>query len=337
MLADFEIDQHQGRHAGPIPAVFRRCNDYAGGMNSSINQHMGWLEWLALIGLSILWGGSFYFNEVALTELSTLVIVASRVLIAAAVIWLLVLAMRYPIPRSAAIWQSFLVMGLINNALPFSLIVWGQKQLVSGLASILNAAAPIFAVVIAGLVLKDEPLRANKVGGALLGVVGVIVLIGPSALGGLDANVAAQLAVLLAALSYAVAGVYGRRFKRLGVHPVVAAAGQLTLSSALMIALALVVDGPAAFALPSGPVIGAVLGLALLSTALAYILYFRLLGTAGATNLMLVTLLIPVTAIILGSALLDEKMQWTDFAGMAVIALGLIVIDGRLFRRADTQ
>jgi drug/metabolite transporter (DMT)-like permease len=216
---------------------------------------------------------------------------------------------------------------------PFLLIVWGQKEIASGLAAILNAAAPIFSVIVAGIWLKDEPVTRPKLLGAALGLIGVAVLIGPSALAGLDANLLAQLAVLGAALSYAFAGVYARRFPRMNIDPIVAAAGQLLMSSLVLIALALMFEAPDQLLESSAKVWMAVAFMAVFSTALAYILYFRLLASAGATNAILVTLLIPVTAVLLGTAILDERLQWGHFLGMIVIGLGLSVIDGRLWNR----
>ena len=286
-----------------------------------------------LLLLSMLWGGSYFFVEIALLEWSPLLIVAVRVVIAATVIWGIVLAAGLPVPRSRSAWMAFFWMGLLNNIFPFLLIVWGQKEIESGLAAILTAAAPIFTVIVAGVWLKDEPVTRSKLLGAVLGLIGVVVLIGPSALAGLDANLLAQLAVLGAALSYAFAGVYARRFPRLNIDPIVAAAGQLLMSSLIMILLALMFEAPNQLIESSAKVWIAVGLMAVFSTALAYILYFRLLASAGATNAILVTLLIPVTAILLGTIILDERLQWLHFLGMVVIGLGLSVIDGRLWHR----
>ena len=298
-----------------------------------INSRMGLVEWSMLLLLSMLWGGSYFFVEIALLEWSPLLIVAVRVVIAAVVIWGIVLATGLPIPRSRTAWQAFFWMGLLNNVFPFLLIVWGQKEIESGLAAILTAAAPVFTVIVAGVWLRDEPVTRTKLLGAVLGLFGVAVLIGPSALVGLDSNLIAQVAVLGAALSYAFAGVYARRFPRMNVDPIVAAAGQLLMSSLIMILLALVFDAPNQLIESSATVWIAVGVMAVFSTALAYILYFRLLASAGATNAILVTLLIPVTAILLGAIILDERLQWLHFLGMVVIGLGLAVIDGRLWHR----
>ena len=305
-------------------------------MNSSaISSRMGLVQWSMLVVLSILWGGSYFFVEIALLEWSPLLIVAVRVSIAAVVIWGIVLAAGLPIPRSRPAWMALLWMGLINNVTPFLLIVWGQKEIESGLAAILNAAAPIFTVIVAGIWLKDEPLTRSKLLGAALGLIGVVVLIGPSALAGISANLVAQLAVLGAALSYAFAGVYARRFPRMGIDPIVAAAGQLLMSSLVLISLALMFESPGQLLESSTRTWMAVALMAVFSTALAYILYFRLLATAGATNAILVTLLIPVTAILLGTIILGERLEWGHFLGMIVIGLGLSVIDGRLWHRSS--
>ncbi len=285
-----------------------------------------------LVLLSMLWGGSYFLVEIALLEWSPLLIVAVRVVIASIVIWGIVLTAGFPVPRSRSVWIAFFWMGLLNNVFPFLLIVWGQKEIESGLAAILTAAAPIFSVIVAGVWLKDEPVTRPKLLGAMLGFIGVVVLIGPSALAGLDVNLLAQLAVLGAALSYAFAGVYARRFARMNIDPIVVAAGQLLMSALIMILLASMFGAPHQLIESSAKVWIAVGLMAILSTALAYILYFRLLASAGATNAILVTLLIPVTAILLGALFLDERLQWLHFLGMAVIGLGLSVIDGRLWQ-----
>jgi drug/metabolite transporter (DMT)-like permease len=303
-------------------------------MNSAvINARMGLVQWSMLVLLSMLWGGSYFFVEIALEEWSPLLIVAVRIVVAAIVIWGIVLAAGLPVPRFRAAWIAFFFMGLLNNVFPFLLIVWGQKEIESGLAAILTAAAPIFSVIVAGVWLKDEPITRTRLLGAVLGLIGVAVLIGPSALAGIDANLLAQLAVLGGALSYAFAGVYARRFTRMNIDPIVAAAGQLLMSSLIMILLATAFDAPSQL-IESSARVWIVVGLmAVFSTALAYILYFRLLASAGATNAILVTLLIPVTAILLGALILDERLLWMHFLGMTVIGLGLSVIDGRLWQR----
>jgi len=289
--------------------------------------------WAMLIVLSVLWGGSFFFVAVAVTALPPLSIVVLRVGLAAVVLWAIIGVLGRPLPRAREVWLAFFGMGLVNNAIPFSLIVWSQQTIASGLASILNATTPLFTVIVAGLLLNDEKASVAKLAGVAIGFLGIVVMIGIDALSGLGTAVWAQIAVLGAALSYAFAGVFGRRFRRLGVDPLVTAAGQVTGSTLLLAPVALIVDHP--WALPAPPLVvwAAIAGLAVLSTALAYILYFRILERAGATNLLLVTFLIPVSALLLGSLVLAERLAWTDFFGMALIGIGLAAIDGRLFAR----
>lgn len=294
---------------------------------------MGLAEWTMLLTLSVLWGGSFFFVGVAVAELPTLSIVVLRVGLAALTLWAVIALLGRPVPRTPVVWIAFLGMGLLNNVVPYGLIVWGQHTVASSLASILNATTPLFGVVVAGLLLPDERVSVLKLIGVAVGFGGVVVMIGLDALSGLGAGVLAQLAVLGAALSYAFAGVFGRRFKRLGVDPIVTAAGQVTASTALVAPMAILVDRPWTLAMPSAATWSAIAGLAVLSTALAYILYFRILARAGATNLLLVTFLIPVSAILLGSLVLGERLEWTHVFGMALIGLGLAAIDGRLFKR----
>lgn len=298
-----------------------------------VSKTMGLQEWSLLLALSVIWGGSFFFIGVAVKSLPPLTLVFLRVALAAAILNMVVPAFGLRMPADRKTWSAFFGMGFLNNLLPFSLIVWGQTHIASGLASILNATTPVFTVIVAHFLTQDEKLTANRLLGVLVGVTGVTVIIGPEALQGLGADVLAQMAVLAAAVCYAFAGIFGRRFRRLGVHPVVTAAGQVSASAIMLLPLALGVDHPWRIPMPPAPVLGAVLGLALLSTALAYIIFFRVLATAGATNIMLVTFLIPVSAILLGTVVLGEHLAWKHFLGMALIGAGLAAIDGRLLAR----
>ncbi|MEE3118113.1 MAG: DMT family transporter [Pseudomonadota bacterium] len=301
-------------------------------MTTAISPTMGVREWTLLLGLSILWGGSFFFVGVAVQELPPLTIVALRVGLAAVGLWVIALVLGLKPPRSPRVWLAFLCMGTINNVIPFSLIVWGQTQIASGLASILNATTPLFTVVVATCLLSDERATPLKLVGVITGFCGVVVMIGLPA-SAQPAPWLPQLAILAAALSYAFGGVYGRRFKSLGVHPILTAAGQVTASGLIMLPLAFWLEGAGALAAAGPGTWGAILGLALFSTSLAYIIYFRLLATAGATNLLLVTLLVPASAILLGVLFLNEALSVTQFAGLGLIALGLSAIDGRLWPR----
>lgn len=300
---------------------------------STIHRSMNSGEWGLLVLLSVLWGGSFFFVEVALQGVPPLTLVFLRVGIGAAA---LLAVMRFTgarLPRGLAAWRAFFVMGLLSNAIPFSLIAWGQTQLTGGLAAVLNAMTPIVGAVLAHFLTSDEKLSANRVVGLALGLAGVAVMMGPAALAGLGAMVLAQAAVLGATVSYAVASIFGRRAFA-AYPPLIPATGQLVCSALVMLPVALLFDRPWTLPVPSLDAVGAFIGLGVVSTAAAFLIYFRMLKTAGATNLMLVTMLIPVSAILLGAAFLGEALEPREIGGMALIALGLVAIDGRLgFRR----
>lgn len=294
-----------------------------------INPTMPPFEWGLLIALSVLWGGTFFLAEVALEEVRPLTLVLCRVGLAAVALVVVVHATGHRMPIGGAPWAAFFVMGGLNNLVPFSLIFWAQTEITGGLAAILNATTPLFTVVLAHFLTRDERLTGARLVGVVLGIAGVTVIIGPVALADLGIHAIAQLTVIGAALSYACAGIFGRRFR--GQPPLVTAAGQLTATTVLMLPLVLALDRPWEAA-PGATVWAAILGLALLCTALAYVIYFRILTTAGATNLLLVTFLIPVSAIVLGAAFLGEQLEAQDLGGMALIALGLATIDGRPLR-----
>lgn len=293
---------------------------------------------IMLLLLAAVWGGSFFFGEIALREVPPLTITLHRVVWAVPVLALIVFYKGIAVPRSLRVWGAFLVMGALNNAIPFSLIFWGQTQIESGLAAILNGTTAMFAAVVAGLLLPDEPLTAKKIVGAALGIAGVAFIMGPGALTGFNPGNLAQLAILGATLSYAFAGVWGKTALA-GQPPLMNALGMLIGSTVLMIPIVLVFDGPPNLALSAG-VWAALIGMAVLSTALAYFLYFAILAQAGAANLLLVTLLIPPFAIGLGVLFLGEQMGIEAWIGFAIIAAGFAVTDGRLFsflsRKAST-
>ncbi len=284
-------------------------------------------EWVLLISLSLLWGGSFFFAEVALVELPPFTVVLGRVGFAAVALLAVVYLSGGRMPRSLGLWGAFLVMGAANNLIPFSLIVWGQVQIDSGLAAILNATTPLFTVLLAHVVTRDERLTPQRLTGVLVGFGGVVVLIGPEALRGLGLEGLGQIAILIAAFSYGCAAIFGRRFKTL--PPLVTATGMLLCTTVLILPIALLVDRPWRFD-PGAATWGALLGLSLLSSALAYVIYFRILATAGASNLMLVTMLIPVSALLLGIWFLGERPGVGAYVGMACIFAGLAILDGRL-------
>lgn len=299
---------------------------------SSVNRHMTGGEWSLLLFLSVLWGMSFYFMGVAVDEIPPLTIVLCRVVLAALALNLLLPLTGQRLPLHGPAISAFLVLGLVNNVVPFSLIVWSTSHIPTSLSAILNASTPLFALLVAHLLTHDERMTAARVSGVIVGFGGIVVMIGIDALRHLGTHVLAQIAVLAGSLAYAVASVLGRRFQRLGLKPLQFAAGQFLASSLLMLPLALLVDRPWMLPPPGAPAIGAVAGMGLLSTGLAYIIYFRMLATAGAVNILLVTFLVPVTSILLGAGLLGERLLPSHFAGMALIGAGLAIIDGRVLR-----
>jgi drug/metabolite transporter (DMT)-like permease len=293
---------------------------------------MGRLEWAMLLMLALFWGGSFFFNGVALRELPTFTLVWLRVSVAAVALHVVLKLLGQTISGQGRVWAAFFGMGLLNNVLPFLLIVWGQHRIPSGLASILNTTTPLFTVLVAHLLTPDEKLTPFKAIGVVIGFSGSVVLIGPDVLGALGSGAVAQIACLAAALSYGFAGIFGRRFRRMGVSPLATATGQVTASTVMLLPIVLAVDHPWTLTMPHAATIGAVIGIGILSTAVGYVLYFRILATSGATNLLLVTFLNPVSAILLGALVLGEVLEPRQFAGMALIGSGLAFIDGRLPR-----
>lgn len=300
--------------------------------NTVISKTMGTAEWSLLVLLSVLWGSTYFFVGVAVDVYDPLVIVLARVGIAALALNLLLLVMRIPLTRSASLWRDFIIMGILNNLIPFSLMSWGQTQLAGGLTAILNASTPLFTVIVAHWFTHDEKLTVGRVAGLIIGFGGVVVTVGASTLQDFGLETIAVLAVVGGAFSFALAGVFGRRFQRLGVDPIMTATGQLTASTIVLFPITLLFAESWLIAEQTLSSITSLIGLALLSTSAAYIVYFRLLASSGAVNLMLVTLLLPVTAILLGVAFLGEVLALRHVVGMSFIALGLAVMDGRTAR-----
>jgi drug/metabolite transporter (DMT)-like permease len=301
-------------------------------MTDRANKTMTSLEWGMLLVLSLFWGGSFFFVGIAVKELPPLTIVALRTSLAAIILWACAPALGLVMPRRREALAAFFIMGLLNNAIPFCLIVWGQTQLASGLASILNATTPLFTVLAGHFLSAEDRMTPLRLTGAVCGLFGVAIMIGPQLVDGLGGSVPAELAILGAAVSYAFASLFGRRIRRLGIDPIATATGQITASSLVLIPLALVVDRPWTLPTPGIATFAAIAAIASLSTALANILYFRILAGAGATNVVLVTLLAPVSSILLGAVFLNEHLEFRHFVGLALIGLGLACIDGRLLR-----
>jgi drug/metabolite transporter (DMT)-like permease len=289
--------------------------------------------WGSLLLLSLLWGGAFYFYKV-LDEagLPPLAIVLGRVGIAALTLLPVLRISGLRLPSRWRDWVPFAVLGITNNALPFLLIAWGETRISSGLASILNATMPIFTAIVAHVATPDERFSPGKVAGIALGFVGIVVLFGPDAARGFSLTSLAQMACLGAAISYSVGIVYGKRLR--ATPPMVIATGQLIASSVVVLPIEVLVDKPWMLPLPPPPAWAALAAMAVLGTSAAYIVYFSILKSSGAVNASLVTLLVPVVALILGGVLLHERLQWTMLAGMLLIFTGLLVLDGRVVRAA---
>ncbi len=282
--------------------------------------------WGLLILLALIWGGSFTANHLALVQMPVATTVAFRVSVAAALLWVYIAATGLPVPKGWRFARDALVLGLTNNVIPFSLIVWGQTQIPSGLAGILNASTAVFSVLVAAAIFPDERLGLRRAIGVLLGLAGVCVVFGPDKLTHLDPTSLGQWAVLGAGLSYAVSAAYGRAALK-GVRPEVGAASMLTASALIMLPAAFVLNGlPPA---PSPITIMALLYLAVMASAVAYRLFYTVLAEAGAGNLGLVTLMIAPIAVLVGAAFLNETLPPQAFAGLALLTLGMVTIDGR--------
>lgn len=294
-------------------------------------QSMSARAWVELGLLSLIWGASFLSIRVALDEIGPLTAVAHRTFWAMVVLWIVVVIRGLAVPRAPRIWFAFLIMGLLNNVIPFSLMAWGQLHIETGLTSILNAATAVFGVVMASLFFADERLSLRRAVGVTLGFFGVATAIGLDAVLSFDLRSMGQLAVIGGTISYALAGVWAKKMM-FGLSPHIAAAGMLTGSSVVMVPFALLFEGPIRFDLQ--PATWAAIGYyAMIATALAYLLYYRVLKMAGAGNLMLCTLLVAPVAIILGAIVLDEDLPVRAYFGFGILALGLVVLDGRLLQR----
>ncbi len=284
-------------------------------------------SWAELGLLGLIWGATFLSIRIVLDDVPVLTTVLHRTFWAALALWIWVLLRGRSIPTDPRLWGAFLVMGVLNNVIPFVLMAWGQLTIEGGLTSILNAATAIFGVIVASMIFADENLILSKALGVLLGLLGVVLTVGPDALRGIDPRALAQLAVLGGTLSYAFAGAWGR-LRLSGLEPDVAAAGMLTASTFCLAPLALWHDGVPSLDLPIGTW-GAIAYLSLIATAGAYMLYYRILAMAGASNLLVVTLIIPPVAILLGALVLGETLPGRAFLGFACLAAGLLVLNGR--------
>lgn len=287
-------------------------------------------DWAILGVLALIWGGAFFFIGVAVRHVPPFTYVLARLALAAAAMWAFLWwrGQLLALPRAA--WGAITLLALLNNALPFTLFGWAQTHIASGLASILNATTPIWGVIVAHLCTADEKITPRKLAGILVGFAGVALMIGPGLVNSLGGGVLAELACVVAALAYALAGVLARRFRAMGVSPLSVTIGQLTVATVMMLPVALIGDRPWTLAWPPFEAIAAIAALAVVCTAFGYVLYFKLIDSSGATNALLVTLLVPPTAMLLGVLFLGEVIAPVDIGGLALIGLGLAAIDGRL-------
>lgn len=288
-------------------------------------------DWGQLVLLGALWGGSFFFARIAVAEIAPLALVLYRVSIAALVLhlWLRLRGISFaPVLRQPG---AFLFLALLNNVIPFSLIFTGQTEIGAGLASVFYATTPLWTILVANLLTQDEKLSSLKLTGVGMGITGAAIMIGPGLLANLGGPAWAKFAVIGAAVSYAFAVVYAKRFR--AISPTVVASGQLTAATVLMLPIVFSLYSPAEIVTSNLSIWMAVLVLAVVTTAFAFILYFNLIASTGATNASLVTLLVPVSAIILGTLFLGERLEPFELAGMILIMVSLVIIDGRVFRR----
>lgn len=292
--------------------------------------------WAMLVLLAAIWGSSFLFGRIAVLEVPAFTVVFLRVGLAAISLWLFILFTSRKIKITKWLIVNGAIIGILNNVIPFSFILYGQKEIGAGLAAVVNAMTPIWTLLIANWFTSDEKFSTLKLVGILFGFAGVAVLMGGDIWLGLTASALAQFMVVMATISYGISGVFGKRFK--GMDPVLIAACQMTTSTLFMVPIVLLVDVPFAngqfsMTMPSTAAIFSILAIAVLCTSFAYVLFFKILDMAGAVNVSLVTLLVPVSAIILGILFLDETLTTYQIGGIVLIAAGLIVIDGRLFRK----
>lgn len=302
-----------------------------------IRTQMNRRDWAILGALALIWGGAFFFIGVAVRHVPPFTYVFVRLTMAAIAMWAFLWWRGQPLALPRTAWSAILLLALLNNALPFVLFGWAQTHIASGLASILNATTPIWGVIVAHLFTADEKITPRKAVGVLIGFGGVAAMIGPALFASIGDSVLAQLACVVASLAYALAGVWARRFRKMGVSPISVTTSQLTVAAIMMLPMSLIGDRPWTMNFPPIEAIAAIAALAVVCTAFGYVLYFKLIDSSGATNALLVTLLVPPTAVLLGVAFLGETITPLDLVGLALIAIGLAAIDGRLLKVFATK
>ena len=295
---------------------------------------LGITEWMLLVGLSILWGGSYLFMKLAVLTVPLFTIVLGRVSIAALALLIVLTISGTGIPKGRRIWLAFFGMGIFNNVIPMSLIVFSQNSISVGLASILNSITPLFTILVAHMTTNDERLTFRKLVGISFGIMGVVMLMGPELVDNFGVAALGEWACLGAALSYACANTFGRRFVQLGTKPMQTAFGQVVASTVILAPLVIVVDQPWMISDPGFLPVLSILALGLFCTALAYVIYFQILARSGATAIALVTFMIPPSAILMGWLALGEQISSQDFLGMSLIGVGLFSVNRQSNRKA---
>jgi drug/metabolite transporter (DMT)-like permease len=285
------------------------------------------VDWLIFLALGLMWGSSYLFIKIAVDDFGTFTLVALRLLIGAALLWIVVKAAKQPLPRSLRTYRHLVVMGFVNIALPFLLITWAERNVESSLAAILTSVVPLFVVVLAPLFIEDEPMRANGIAGVVIGFVGVVILTGRS-LGNVGSDILSELALLGASLSYAAGAVYARRNIR-GLAPMIPAVFQVSFAMLMTAVVALATEHPWTLR-PSAAGIGAIVWLGVLGSGLAYLAFFRLLSHWGATRTAAVAYLLPVVGIVLGFLVLGEEVGLRTVGGTALIIGGVALVNSKL-------
>jgi drug/metabolite transporter (DMT)-like permease len=287
-------------------------------------------DWLVFLALGLMWGSSYLFIKIAVTDFGTFTLVAVRLGIGAALLWTVLQLRGQPLPRQRRIYGHLFVMGLINITMPFLLITWAEQSVESSLAAVLTSMVPLFTVVLAPLFIHDEPLRVNAVAGLAIGFIGVVILTSRE-LTGTGSSVIADLALVLAALSYGAGAVYSRRNVR-GVAPLIPAVFQVTFAFIVSGTIALLLEHPWT-ARPGAQSVFAIVWVGLLGSGAAYLAFFRLLSRWGATRTTLVAYVLPVVGIILGFLVLQEPLDGRIIVGTALVIGGIGLVNSRFGRR----
>jgi drug/metabolite transporter (DMT)-like permease len=290
-------------------------------------------DWGLIVTLAILWGSGFTLIEIGLRSVPPNTLVFARMALAVPPLLLLLKRRGETLPGDFKSWEMLTIVGLLNVVVPFILFYWGMTQISTGLASILNATTPLWGVVAAHFLTRDEKATPARVIGVLFGVAGIAVMIGVDALKGMSSGILAQIACLIATLCYALGSIYGRRFGQSGMTPLSIATGQVIASAIILLPIALFTDAPLSLPMPGMVFWLSTIAMAVFSTSLAYFLFFKLVESAGASNSLLVTFLIPIVAIVLGAVFLGERFSVNQGAGVVLIAVGLVLLDGRVLRR----